>query len=58
MKKHVYIPIMLDTSGPEIRCAYFAGGKAEIIKNSIVKIHMDNVVGDSTRFSVNYPNLS
>ncbi len=56
-KRHIYIPIMLDTSGPEIRCAYFAGGKAEIIKNSIVKIHMNNVVGDSTKFSVNYAEL-
>lgn len=57
MKKHIYVPIMLDTAGPEIRCRYFAGGQAEIIKDSIVKISMQDVVGSPTLFSVNYENL-
>ena len=38
IEKHIYVPIMLDTAGPEIRCRYFAGGRAEIIKDSEVKI--------------------
>lgn len=54
---HLYVPIMLDTSGPEIRCRYFAGGQAEIIKDSTVKIHMQDIVGTPSYFSVNYESL-
>ncbi len=57
IKKHIYLPVMLDTAGPEIRCHYFGGGQADIIKNSTVKIHMTELIGTSTHFSVNYPNL-
>ncbi len=57
IKKHIYLPVMLDTAGPEIRCHYFGGGQADIIKNSTVKIHMNELIGTSTHFSVNYPNL-
>lgn len=57
MEQHLYIPIMLDTAGPEIRCRYFAGGRAEIIKDSIVKIYMNDIVGNASQFSVTYENL-
>lgn len=57
IEKHIYIPVMLDTAGPEIRCHYFSGGQAEIIKDSVVKIHMNEIIGSATKFSVNYPNL-
>ncbi|MDY0214224.1 MAG: pyruvate kinase [Bacilli bacterium] len=57
MQKHIYVPIMLDTAGPEIRCRFFEGGNAEIIKDSEVRIHMENIVGNATDFSVNYENL-
>lgn len=57
MQKHIYVPIMLDTAGPEIRCRFFEGGNAEIIKDSEVRIHMENIIGNATDFSVNYENL-
>lgn len=57
MKRHIYVPIMLDTAGPEIRCRFFEGGSTQIIKDSEVRIHMDDLVGNATDFSVNYEDL-
>lgn len=55
--KNVIIPIMLDTKGPEIRCHLFKGGQAKIIRDSIVRISMEEVLGDETKFSITYPGL-
>ena len=57
IEEHIYIPIMLDTAGPEIRCHFFEDGKVEIVKDSIVTINMKEVLGTATEFSVNYPKL-
>jgi len=57
IEEHIYIPIMLDTAGPEIRCHFFEDGKVEIVKDSFVTIHMKEVLGTATDFSVNHPNL-
>lgn len=51
------VAILLDTKGPEIRTLKFKDGKAEIIQDSIVSIHMDEVEGTEERFSVSYPGL-
>ena len=48
---------LLDTRGPEIRTHNFKDGVAEIKFGSMVDIHMDEVLGDATKFSVNYPKL-
>lgn len=56
-KEHLYIPIMMDTKGPEIRCHFFAEGKAKITKDSVVTIQMNEVLGTATNFSVNYAEL-
>lgn len=58
IKEHIYVPILLDTKGPEIRCHYFAGGQADIVKGSKVTINMSEVTGNATHFSVTYPNLA
>ena len=57
IEEHIYIPIMLDTAGPEIRCHFFEDVKVEIVKDSIVTINMKEVLGTATEFSVNYPKL-
>lgn len=51
------VAILLDTKGPEIRTHQFANGKAEIIKDSIVQVHMNKLIGDANKFSITYKNL-
>ena len=51
------VAALLDTKGPEIRTHNFKDGKATIEVGSTVEIHMEEILGDSTRFSVNYPIL-
>ncbi len=48
---------MLDTKGPEIRTHCFNGGKADIVVGSEVTIHMEEILGDASKFSVTYPDL-
>lgn len=58
-KLNVPIAIMLDTRGPEVRTHTFKGGSAQIKKNDIITV-IDNeeIIGSSSKFSVNYSNLS
>ncbi|MFD2761825.1 pyruvate kinase [Lentibacillus juripiscarius] len=51
------VAILLDTKGPEIRTGSFAGGEAEILKDSIVYVTMDEVEGTAERFSITYSGL-
>ena len=51
------VAALLDTKGPEIRTHKFKHGVASITKGSIVKIYMDEILGDETQFSVTYPEL-
>ena len=51
------ITVMLDTRGPEVRIGKFLGGEAYLKKDSKIRIYMDELLGDSTKFSVNYPGL-
>lgn len=53
----IYIPIMLDTKGPEIRCHFFLNGSVEILKDSIVRVSMTEVLGTAEKFSVTYEGL-
>lgn len=54
---HTSIAIMLDTNGPEVRTGKFMGGHAYLKKDSKIRIYMDEIIGDSTKFSVNYSGL-
>ncbi len=52
------IPIMLDTKGPEYRIGTFADGKVEVPEGADFVFTVEDVVGDSTRVSVNYKQLN
>lgn len=54
---NVNVASLLDTKGPEIRTHGFKGGKAHITVGSEVEVHMDEIEGDASRFSVTYPDL-
>lgn len=56
-KEGIYIPVMLDTKGPEIRCHLMENGQIEIQKDSILRISMKEVLGTKEKISVNFPNL-
>ncbi|MBE6160447.1 MAG: pyruvate kinase [Lactobacillales bacterium] len=49
--------ILLDLKGPDIKVGKFTGGKAYLRDNDKIRIHMDPIIGDSTKFSVSYSNL-
>ncbi|RYG74891.1 pyruvate kinase [Lentibacillus lipolyticus] len=51
------VAILLDTKGPEIRTGSFVNGEAEIQKDSIVQVAMDEVEGTAERFSITYSGL-
>ena len=52
-----YVAIMFDTQGPEIRTHNFEGGHAVFKRDTKIKIYMEEILGDNTKFSVNYPSL-
>lgn len=51
------VSIMLDTEGPNVRIGKFVGGKAFLNRGDYIRIYMDDLIGDSTKFSVNYKGL-
>ncbi len=52
------IAIMLDTKGPEYRIRTFKDHKAVLKEGGTFTFTVDEVEGDETRVSVNYPNLA
>ena len=51
------VALLMDLTGPEVRIGKFINGQALFRKGNRVKIYMEDIVGDSTKFSVDYPNL-
>lgn len=51
------VAIMFDTKGPEIRTGNFINGSAIFEEETKIRIYVDDVLGDSTKLSVDYPNL-
>ena len=49
--------IMLDLEGPCVRTDTFIGGKAHLNTGDKIRIYMNEIKGNMTGFSVNYPNL-
>ena len=54
---HLSIATMIDLMGPEVRTGKFANGEAYFRKGDKIRIYMDDITGDSTKFSVNYSGL-
>lgn len=52
-----FLPVMLDTKGPEIRCGYFENGGVEITRDQEVRITMTPMLGNHEKFSISYPGL-
>ncbi|MBE7034840.1 MAG: pyruvate kinase [Ruminococcaceae bacterium] len=52
------IPIMLDTKGPEYRIKTFADKKIVLADNDTFTFTTEDVIGDRTRVSVNYEQLT
>lgn len=52
-----FTAIMIDIKGPLVRINKFIGGKAFFKKNDKIRIFMDDVVGDCTKFSTDYSGL-
>lgn len=51
------VALLMDLMGPEVRIGKFINARAYFRKGDRVEVHMDEVLGDNTKFSVNYPNL-
>lgn len=51
------VAIMLDTNGPSINVGRLSSGITKLIKGDKIRIYMDDILGDETKFSVNYPKL-
>lgn len=56
-KLHLPIAIMLDTKGPEYRIKTFRDGKITLQDGDTFCFTTEDVVGDQSRVSVNYPGL-
>lgn len=56
-KEGIYIPVMLDTKGPEIRTHEVKDGQISFEKGKEVRVSMKEVLGTPEKISVNFPNL-
>ena len=48
------VSIMLDLKGPDLSVCKFTGGTAYLTEGTKIRIYEEEVMGDSTKFSVNY----
>ncbi len=56
-KKHIPLPILLDTKGPEFRIKTFRDGKISLNEGDRFTFTTEEIEGDETRVSVSYKNL-
>ncbi|MEY3692410.1 MAG: Pyruvate kinase, partial [Bacillota bacterium] len=56
-EKGIFIPIMLDSRGPEIRVGMFENDSALIKQDSVVRVSMKPLLGNAEIFSVSYSDL-
>lgn len=51
------VPVILDVMGPRIFTGSFDGGSALFTTGDKIRVYMDSILGDSTKFSVSYHSL-
>ena len=51
------VATMFDTRGHDVRVGTFVGGSAILEENTKIRIYMNDIIGDSAKFSINYPGL-
>ena len=56
-KYGIYIPVALDTKGPELRTGYMENGKVDVAKGQIMRISMKNMIGNKEKFSCSHAGL-
>ncbi|MCR4562342.1 MAG: pyruvate kinase [Bacilli bacterium] len=56
-KYGIYIPVCLDTKGPEIRTGKMENGKIDVQKGQILRITQEEVLGTPERFFCTYKGL-
>ena len=57
-KEGIYIPVALDTKGPEIRTGYMEGGKVEVKTGDIIRLAMGkDIKGTRERIGISYVGL-
>ena len=54
---NTYVAIMIDIKGPTVRIGKVQNNNAFLKKGDKIRVFMENVLGDCTKFSVDYPNL-
>lgn len=57
-KLNLPVGIMLDTKGPEIRIETFEKGSIELLKNQLFTLTTEEVVGNESRVSVTYKEIT
>lgn len=53
----IYLPVALDTKGPELRTGYMENGKVMVDKGQIMRISMTPMLGNKEKFSCSHPGL-
>lgn len=51
------IAVMLDIKGPRLSTGKFSGGSAVFKKNDKIRVYPGNILGDKTKFSIEYKTL-
>ena len=54
---NTFVSTMLDTEGPSVRVGHLEGGHAYLTKGDKIRIYQEEVLGNSTKFSVHYDQL-
>lgn len=51
---NTYVSIILDTNGPDLRIGLINEDKTFLKQDTVIRIYKEDVLGDETKFSVNY----